>query len=737
MMPCMTESSSIRLSVLLPLDSLTAAPDTQDLQSEMDIAYENAGTWAPWNLKKMGRLPPTPSSTPDSAAMQHRQSTSIDSAVVLEDTASMYGASAREKSPPATPRSPSRFSAFHFSPERPSSPVSTQSSPGSESDESNEWDHICIGHKGSQDVSVNEIQRGVGAVSLMSPAGAAEAELDLNEVDYQTDATVEPDNDTVAAEEADHILQFSLPTLRGINSSDVPAEVLEVCKGVTYAYAERIAAIVDSFEDLSGVLGEADIPSSGSVGCPSQRQSSSQLADKSTGKGKAKLNPNKKRRLTDEENDEDGEDDSGSIMGDLKDLGEERNLTASKLRCIFRARNPTRFNVRDHTSCAMTMFTKFSDLRKHILNKHMAESEIVTCQRCKRGFPSRNALELHCERELCNYKRSDPEDGINSETASRIRFRGRDCGPSDEEQWNHLWELAFPEDPHSKIEPFHFVPVLEHHELEPAFLQKLEYLKPVVQSYVPDEEQFEGLCVIIKSLFESAVHDLTHIGLKMDYVNRQGNRTNNRTSRPSARVLWSNVHDRDSGIGLDSSETGTPKPSGRYSAVTLETAAAQRQQDRASCSSVGSLIESRPPTFHVRSRLGVTCLSSHQRLQPNTAVDSTQTGSRLGGVNADYATSHSIPASTSSVDATPGLIYFPTTVTNIAANDPTSRFFHYGEDPTIHGTIHSDPAQLQFGYQQPQLHDVNAIMNNGILGYIPPATMSPLTGTTSETGKWI
>ncbi|KAK4664638.1 uncharacterized protein QC763_512530 [Podospora pseudopauciseta] len=713
--------------------------DNEDAPKEgTAVHYQRHATvdaWVPWNLKKMGRLPPTPSPTPDSAAMQHRQSTSIDSAVVLEDNSFTYGVSSRGKSPPATPRSLSRLSGFHFSPERPSSPISTPSSPGCESDESNEWDHICIGQKDGQDASVKEIQEGMGAVSLMLPAEPTELEQDMNDVDYHSEVTAGPDNDAVTVEEADHILSFSLPTLRGINSSDVPREILEACKGITYAYAEQIAAIVDSFEDFLQAPVETDIPSSRAAGTLPQRPSSSQI-DKSTGKGKEKPKANKKRKLSDEENDQDDEEESGSIMGDPRDSGEERNSTASKLRCIFRARNPSRFNVRDHTSCAMTMFTKFSDLRKHILNKHMADSEIVTCQRCKKGFPSRNALELHCEREPCNYKRSDPEDGINSETASRIRFRGRDCGPSDEDQWKHLWQLAFPEDPDNKIEPFHFVPVLEHHELEPAFVQKLEYLKPVVQSYVPDEEQFESLCVIIKSLFESAVHDLTHIGLKMDYVNRQGSRTNNRISRSMARVLWSNVHDRDSGIGLDSSETATPRTSARYPSVALETTR-RGQQDRSLSSGFASIKEPKPPTLRVRSQLGATCPPSQQRLQPNAPIDCVQPESRWGGFDANYATSLPFPTSTSSVDKTPGFVYFPATLSNIAANDPASGFFPGGADPNVHGTIHIDPAQLQFGYQQPHLNDMDATMNNGIAGYTAPAMMNTLTGTRGESGQWI
>ncbi|KAK4195702.1 hypothetical protein QBC40DRAFT_352336 [Triangularia verruculosa] len=702
-------------------------------------------TWASWNLKKLGRCPPTPSSTPDSAAMQHRQSTSIDSAVVLEDSSSMYQVPFQDKtSPPPTPRPSSRLSGFHFSPERPGSPVSDPSSPSSESGESNGWDHICIGNGDEQDAAIDEVQSGIEAVSLGSPAGTIGPDLNMDsDAYYHSDDLVERDADSdttgVSGEETDHILGFSLPILRGINSHDVPQAVFEICRSVTHEYAERIASIVDYFGDLSGAPSDAGNPSTGpgSAGGLLYRHPSIQ-SDKSTEKAKGKPKPNKKRKLSDEENDEDDEDESGSIMGDPKDSGEGRGSGGAKLRCIFRARNPARFNVRDHTSCAMTMFTKFSDLRKHILNKHMADSEIVTCQRCKKGFPSRNALELHCEREACNYKRWDPEDGINSETAARIRFRGRDCGPSDEEQWKHLWQLAFPEDAHGKIEPFQFIPVLEHHELEPTFLQKLEYLKPVVQSFVPDDEQFDGLCSIIKALFESAVNDLTQVGLKMEYVNRQGSRTGSRTSRPIARVLWSNVHDRDSGIGLDSSEMVLPKASVGYPPVATHVTTEPGPQG---CAMPARLNRQPALAGSVRLQAGIPPSGRQQQLQPNPDTPPIQTQGILNGFDMRYSDSQPCPVSTSSASTTTGLLFCPaTTLAAITTNNLDSsqtdyRFFPGGLSPPMHETMHIDPAQLHANYHQ--VDDINSTMGNGIAGYTSSTDIYTLKGAVNANRKWI
>lgn len=191
----------------------------------------------------------------------------------------------------------------------------------------------------------------------------------IRETDGGSDTTLDPEGEAVSTEEADRILAFSLPTVRGISQGDVPSEVLEVCRSITYAYAERLASIIDNFHQLTmstprqnqGGAGGSPAGSSGYYSAGSQNPSQQQ---KNTGRGSRKQGPNKKRRLDDNGNDDD-EEEYGSVMDDSRDPVDE-SCGGVKLRCIFRARNPMRFNVRDHTSCAMTMFTgkhKFSDLR--------------------------------------------------------------------------------------------------------------------------------------------------------------------------------------------------------------------------------------------------------------------------------------------------------------------------------------------------------------------------------------
>ncbi|KAK4225306.1 hypothetical protein QBC38DRAFT_483382 [Podospora fimiseda] len=545
--------------------------------------------------------PPTPELTPDHAhfpskasdlqfrsqspaLLLHRHSMSVDSGVVMElDRVSMSERSCASslhesehehdeanEGQPFTPRTPFRLSGFLNSPQLSASPTSAHfdaPSPSEQSDDSQGWDLKCIGENPENEQSVEKVRVEMEAVTLQPcrpqiPHRQSSLET-IKETDDASDVTLEAEGDAVSTEEADRILAFSLPTVRGISRSDVPNEVLEVCRSITYAYAERLTSIIDNFQDLSMSApvdhqgpGETSNNSYGS-GYSGRRQSSSQ-PDKTTGKGNRKQGPNKRRRVEDEGND-DEEEEYGNVMDrdDTRDPGDEPS-TNVKLRCIFRARNPTRFNVRDHTSCAMTMFTgkhRFSDLRKHVLNKHAVDMEAASCQKCKQGFIDKKSLEFHIERENCIYKRTDPEDGITSETAGKIRFRGRECGPSDQEQWDHLWNLAFPDD--TEIPSFKFIPVMEHYELEPTFMEKLEFLKPMVD---------EGTYEIVKTLFASAVNEMNQIGhrLSLEYENRQGSRSTPRTGRPGPRAIRENSHLRDSGIALDS-EAGTPRTSARYS----------------------------------------------------------------------------------------------------------------------------------------------------------------------------
>lgn len=93
--------------------------------------------------------------------------------------------------------------------------------------------------------------------------------------------------------------------------------------------------------------------------------SSSSTPGGNSGTGESQRGGKRKKQLGkggDEEGDDlsDGDDSSLPIKRPRPNPRDEENL---RLSCPFRKRNPQRFNVRDHHSCAMTYFPKFAELR--------------------------------------------------------------------------------------------------------------------------------------------------------------------------------------------------------------------------------------------------------------------------------------------------------------------------------------------------------------------------------------
>ena len=89
--------------------------------------------------------------------------------------------------------------------------------------------------------------------------------------------------------------------------------------------------------------------------------------------------------------------------------------------------------------------------RKHILKKHSrADNQNFVCARCSKGFETKKILQEHLKAPvefMCDPADPDPEDGIDSTTAKRIIDRRRkSSGSTEQDQWNDLWLLVFPDD---------------------------------------------------------------------------------------------------------------------------------------------------------------------------------------------------------------------------------------------------------------------------------------------------
>ncbi|KAI7786199.1 hypothetical protein LA080_004583 [Diaporthe eres] len=162
--------------------------------------------------------------------------------------------------------------------------------------------------------------------------------------------------------------------------------------------------------------------------------------------------------------DEDGLDDSSEDWSNnlQEDKKQKIGRNGGKLSCPFRKRNPIRFNVRDHGSCALNGFADLALLKRHIKTSHQKRNGSTSCVRCKETFADQAALKHHLiQPEGCSLRtptgNEDPEDGITEEVEQALKERRK---VNNVGSWESLWELLFPQDPSDRIpDPYHDPPV--------------------------------------------------------------------------------------------------------------------------------------------------------------------------------------------------------------------------------------------------------------------------------------
>ncbi|KAH8779940.1 hypothetical protein F5883DRAFT_406702, partial [Diaporthe sp. PMI_573] len=118
-----------------------------------------------------------------------------------------------------------------------------------------------------------------------------------------------------------------------------------------------------------------------------------------------------------------------------------RRVTANEIimSCPFRKRNPTRFNVRSHSSCALSDFPSMTHLKRHIKAFHLKSGE--GCRRCGTWFETTEDLFDHLNRPtvctLGTWNRN-PEDGISHADLQKL------CDKKVQ-TWNDVWLVLFPD----------------------------------------------------------------------------------------------------------------------------------------------------------------------------------------------------------------------------------------------------------------------------------------------------
>ena len=170
------------------------------------------------------------------------------------------------------------------------------------------------------------------------------------------------DSSSVASEDftvqdGDAILSFTLQVVYGIDLRES-----KISSSAAHQLIQRFV------QDVGQHVWQAP-PNDGSQNSQGSMDSSNSTPAGSGGDSQGSQQGGKRKKVG--QNEDEGEefsDGEGSSNFPMKrprpSARDDENL---RLSCPYRKRNPHRFNVRDHHSCAMTYFPKFAELRYAIL----------------------------------------------------------------------------------------------------------------------------------------------------------------------------------------------------------------------------------------------------------------------------------------------------------------------------------------------------------------------------------
>ncbi|KAI6780670.1 uncharacterized protein J7T54_001174 [Emericellopsis cladophorae] len=236
---------------------------------------------------------------------------------------------------------------------------------------------------------------------------------------------------------------------------------------------------------------------------------------------------------------DDGRDDfnEGEDYGSLQAKKSKPNPQEEKplrLSCPFRKRNPNRFNVRDHHSCAMTYFPKFAELRQHIFKQHKRdEQSAFVCDRCNLDFASQKEFRFHQRlprEQICEIADHDPESGIDEPTSRKLMSRKRANGASPDIQWREIWNILFPDDDDSRVRTYQFIPVIEHFEISDAYQIAFLHLRKSISGMFENPATLDTLATKFHQCFLETVQRCETDAESMPYANRSNKRGEQRAT---------------------------------------------------------------------------------------------------------------------------------------------------------------------------------------------------------------
>lgn len=189
---------------------------------------------------------------------------------------------------------------------------------------------------------------------LPLPAGSRNTILAASSRPRSSDGweTTSTASDDYSHDDADAVLDYTLQLVYGVDSNESPIPRAKLQR-LTHDFLASIGeAVREECED-----GEQAVPNRSSTGF-----SSSSLSEGNIGDDAQKGEKRKKLDQSDKGGDDVSDNEGYNPLPNkrIKPTPNEDNL---RLSCPYRKRNPHRFNVRDHHSCAMTYFPKFAELR--------------------------------------------------------------------------------------------------------------------------------------------------------------------------------------------------------------------------------------------------------------------------------------------------------------------------------------------------------------------------------------
>ncbi|TPX16332.1 uncharacterized protein E0L32_003981 [Thyridium curvatum] len=150
----------------------------------------------------------------------------------------------------------------------------------------------------------------------------------------------------------------------------------------------------------------------------------------------------KKRRLQDEFNRDENEDDAGNYA--KPPPSGQAGARGQKFACPFRKHDPVAYCLADHTICAASSWPSTARLKEHLYRCHMP----IFCPRCKALFRTKPALDKHlmiAVADVCEVRDCPPPAGITIEQEKELKSRKKSSpGQSEEDKWNNIYSLLFP-----------------------------------------------------------------------------------------------------------------------------------------------------------------------------------------------------------------------------------------------------------------------------------------------------